>query len=200
MKTPLEKTGDAKSPTQAPLPVWRGISEWPVKRTGFAWERLSHFLTASAVPWRVWGTLLFLFMCCGSSEFRWVCSSTFSAKDAFGKVLRFPALWAYYWRKRYCFFFFFFWFKVLWLPLDILQISAESNLRNFWSLLVSPLKEKRKKAISIWNWVSFCNPVVLKILCLAVNLWEWLPEKSLGVVPQKWAGYTDLTLGNESPL
>lgn len=116
-----------------------------MKRTGFAWERLSHFLAASAVPWRVWGTLLFLFMCWGSSEFRWVCSRPFSAKDAFGKVLRFPALWAYYWRKRYCFFFFFFWFKVLRLPLDILQISAESNLRNFWSLLVSPLKEKRKK-------------------------------------------------------
>lgn len=34
----------------------------------------------------------------------------------------------------------------------------------------------------------------------AVNLCEWLPEKSLVVVPQKWVEYVDFTLSNEGPL
>lgn len=34
----------------------------------------------------------------------------------------------------------------------------------------------------------------------AVNLCEWLPEKSLVVVPQKWVEYVDFTPCNESLL
>lgn len=34
----------------------------------------------------------------------------------------------------------------------------------------------------------------------AVNLCEWLPEKILVVVPQKWVEYVDFTPCNESPL
>lgn len=33
-----------------------------------------------------------------------------------------------------------------------------------------------------------------------VNLCEWLPEKSLVVVPQKWVEYVDFTPWNESLL
>ena len=141
--------------------------------------------------WRgVWGAFLLSFMRWGSSEFWQVYSSWFTnCQGCSWTSSELSSLWAYYWKKKKeksCFFFFS-QFKVLQMPLDRLQISRNQIWETFE--VCSLVHSKKKGNFHMKLGVILQPPYPENLVSSefqAINLCEWLPEKRLVVVPQKW--------------
>ena len=95
-KTPLENMKDAKSSCWHPLEYdWTSLNMHK-KELALLENNLSHCSCFLSSLQCVRYHLFFLFMCQGSLEFRGSSSSSFTARDAFGHILRFPSFQAYY--------------------------------------------------------------------------------------------------------